>query len=92
MDYNQANVFIGKVRTYENSAGEIVSNDGTYLFTEDSISSNEEISLNDMVLFRGEEIHGIKKAFFIRKLEPTIDLNDQVYQKTKGLKQSKKND
>ncbi len=93
MDYNKATVSIGKVRTFDSISGEIVSKEGeTYIFTKDSISESETIFPNDIVLFRGEEIHSTKVAYFIKRLEPDKDLNNQVYSKTKNIKYNKGNE
>jgi hypothetical protein len=92
MDYNKTTISIGKIKSYDQATGEIVSQEGIFLFTKEDISDEELININDMVLFRGEEIQGQKKAFFIRKLNPTKDLNNQVYTKTKSIKFLKEND
>ena len=86
MDYNKATVLVGKVRNFNETTGEIVAKEGIYLFTQDEISEGEVITINDMVLFRGEEVQGQKKAYFIKKLNPEKDLNNQIYTKTKSIK------
>lgn len=92
MDYNNATVTIGKVRTYDECVGDIVAKEGTFMFTNEDIAEEENIAINDMVLFRGEEVQGQKKAFFIRKLNPSKNLNDEIYTKTKSIKLIKEND
>ena len=92
MDYNKATVLVGKVRNFDETTGEIVSKEGIYLFTRDEISEGEVITINDMVLFRGEEVQSQKKAYFIKKLNPEKDLNNQIYTKTKSIKFLKENE
>ncbi len=93
MDYNKTTISIGKIRTFDSISGEIVSKDGeVYMFTKDGISEGEEVTLNDIVLFRGEEIHDTKVAYFIKRLEPDKELNNQVYLKTKNIKYNKGNE
>ncbi len=86
MDYNNSLVTIGKVRTYDSLTGEIISKEGLYLFTQESISDGENINVNDIVLFRGEEINNTKVAFFVRKLNPNKNINDQISRRTKNIK------
>lgn len=85
MAYSNDNslIKIGKIRKYENSVGEIVSNAGNFMFTEDCIASSETINVDDYVLFRGEEIGPIKKAFFLRKIDLTNPLDKEITAKTK---------
>lgn len=92
MDYNKAAVLVGKVRNFDDTTGEIVSKEGIYLFTQDEISKGEIITVNDMVLFRGEEVQGQKKAYFIKKLTPEKDISNQIYTKTKSIKFLKENE
>lgn len=92
MDYNKATILVGKVRSFDELTGEIVSKEGIYLFTQDEISEGEVITINDMVLFRGEEVQGQNKAYFIKKLNPEKDLNNQIYTKTKSIKFLKENE
>lgn len=92
MDYNNTEILVGKVRKYDVVTGEIISDKGDYMFTQDSISEDEMISLNDTVLFRGEEVHGVRVAYFIKKLSPNEDLNQQIYIKTKRIKCIKENE
>ena len=92
MDYNKTKVSIGKVRSYNNSIGDIISKEGVYLFTQEELEENESININDIVLFRGEEIQNQKKAFFIKKLNPNKNLKHQVYTKKKSKEIFKEND
>lgn len=81
-----SNFDIGKIRSYDNFVGEIVSQKGTYMFTNKDLSTEEEININDTVIFRGENVQNIKKAFFIRKIDLTKNLNSEIEQKIKKLK------
>lgn len=92
MDYNNATVTIGKVKSYNECVGDIVAKEGIFMFTKEDIVEEESIVINDMVIFRGEEVQGQKKAFFIRKLNPSKNIDDQVYAKTKTIKFLKEND
>lgn len=91
MDFNTI-ITIGKVRTYNDITGEIVSKDGIYLFSKDDIADDETICIEDVVRFRGEEKHGIKRAYFIRKLTPNKNLSDYPQDKPKVFKLLKEND
>lgn len=90
MEYNSYT--IGKVRTFDNYVGEIISQDDVYLFIAENISSPEKIAANDMVLFRGEEINNVKTAFFIKKLNHNLDLEEEVYRKVKRIETDQEND
>lgn len=74
---------IGKIRNYDNFIGEIVTNDGVYLFANESISDKESLNVEDTVMFRGEEIQGVKKAFFVKKLSLDKNIDEQVSLKLK---------
>jgi hypothetical protein len=58
----------GKIIKYNGFTGEILAEDGIYLFLSGDVKDNN-VSLNDDVIFRGEIVHNVKKAFFIRKKE-----------------------
>lgn len=92
MDYNNAQITVGKVRTYNSVTGEIVAKDGIYIFTQDNIVAGEEIVVNDMVVFRGEKVQDVLVAYFIKKLNPSKDLNEQIYTKTKNVRFLKENE
>lgn len=92
MDYNNSLVTVGKVRTYDSLTGEIISKDGVYIFTKENISDGEKINENDTVLFRGEEINNIKVAFFIKKLNPELGLEEEIYRKVKRKEKVQEND
>ena len=91
MDFN-TKMLIGKVRTYNDITGEIVSKDGLYLFTTEDIIDNENLCVEDIVTFRGEEIHGSKRAYFIRKVTPKKELNENSLDGQKVFKLMKEND
>lgn len=90
MEYSSYN--IGKIRTFDNYTGEIVAQDGVYIFTSESIEPSEVLFVEDTVLFRGEEINDIKKAFFVKKINPNLNLEDQVYKHVKKPKVNKENE
>ena len=92
MDYNNTLITIGKIKNYNCSTGEIVSKEGIYIFTQDNIAEGEELATNDMVLFRGEQVKDVKVAYFIKKLSPEKNLEEQIYTKTKSRKFLKEND
>lgn len=76
---------IGKIRSYDNYVGEIIAKDGTYMFINDNLSDEEKLNLNDVVMFRGEEVQGTKKAFFVKKLDSSKNLEEEVLKKLKKL-------
>lgn len=82
MDSSKYN--IGKIKSYDNFVGEIVAKDGTYIFTSYEVLE-EPINPNDMVIFRGEQIQNINKAFFIKRINPEKDLKSSDYKKTKKI-------
>lgn len=69
---------IGKIRSYDQYVGEIIAKDGTYIFLNEDPYNEEKYGLNDVVLFRGEEIQGAKKAFFVKKLNNTKDYEEEI--------------
>ncbi len=73
-------VTVGKVRRYDGVSGEIVTNEETYMFTPESIQEGT-LNENDLVMFRGEEIHNTKKAYFIQKLDNEKSIDEQVYKR-----------
>ena len=91
MDYKPT-ISIGKVRTFDYITGEIVSKEGIYLFTTADILETDGITIEDIVTFRGEEIHGSKRAYFIRKIKPKKDLNNHQEEGPKIFKLLKEND
>ena len=70
---------IGKVRNYDKYTGEIISQDGVYIFLNENISDCKNLNINDIVMFRGEEIQGTKKAFFVQKLDPEKNIDNEIY-------------
>jgi hypothetical protein len=77
MDSNQS-YNIGKIRAYDNYIGEIIAKDGTYIFVNEDNINNEKFKLNDIVMFRGEEIQGLKKAFFVKKLTSEKNFEEEI--------------
>lgn len=91
MDYNNAKVLLGKIVEYDNFVGKIISKEGIYMYTEEDIVEGQEIKLNDLVIFRGEEIQNQKKAYFVKKINPERNLKNQIYMKIKNNKYNKDN-
>ncbi len=83
-----SNIYIGKVREYDSFIGEIVTQDETYLFMSDDIEDDTLLSKDDVVMFRGETIHDKKRAFFIKKLNPEYNLEDQVQRRLRKTKEN----
>ena len=77
MDSNQS-YNIGKIRAYDNYIGEIIAKDGTYIFVNEDNINTEKFKLNDIVMFRGEEIQGLKKAFFVKKLTSEKNFEEEI--------------
>lgn len=92
MEYNKTILTIGKVRSYDNITGEIIAKEGSFIFTSNNVDPEDSLNIDDIVFFRGEEVQGTKKAFYIKKLNPDKDLNNQIYQKTKNKRFLKEND
>lgn len=71
---------IGKVYSYDNKLGKIVTDNDEYLFNEDDIES-ESINKGDLVQFRPEVINDINRAFFVSKTNNINYNNDEVIKK-----------
>lgn len=69
---------IGKVTNYNGVQGSVITTTDNYLLLDKDIE--DEISNGDIVRFRGEEVQGIKRAFFVKKL-PTNVLEQKIYRK-----------
>ncbi len=67
MDYRERKVInlAGLVKSFDGFSGIISSDAGEYIFLREDVL--DEIKEGDLVLFKGENIHDIKKAFFIKK-------------------------
>ena len=74
MDYNP--IKIGKIRNidYNSGVGEVVTNKDKYLFRITSEVPND-LTPNDYVLFRAEQVQNQNIAFFIKKY---TDQNNQT--------------
>ena len=66
------NFEIGKVVTFDGYCGSIVSESGEYLFLNTDIDSNSRIEVGTLVAFRGEEVQGKKKAYFVKAAEEIL--------------------
>ncbi len=64
MDYE-----IGKITSFDGHCGKIVSENGEYLFLDVDIQSEKELQVGDLVKFRGENIYGQQKAYFVKYAE-----------------------
>ncbi len=73
MNMNQESYKIGKIKNYQNGAGEIVTQDDTYLFTINDIK-DDNISNGDLVKFRAEKVHDNCRAFFVKKINENFEL------------------
>ena len=69
----------GKVTEFDGFVGDIESNGEKYMFLIDDIET--DIELNDYVSFRGEEVQGVKKAFFVKNVNKSMkyvkDVNNE---------------
>ena len=73
MDFN-----IGKVNEYDGYSGIIVSSSGTYKFVKDDFYRTDEVVDNDYVLFRGEVINDISRAYFVKKIENKSEIKELI--------------
>ena len=69
----------GLVTYFDGEYGEIKKSNEKYIFLKQDIMST--IDLGDYVSFKGEEVQGVKRAYFINTLEndkiPQLDKNKQ---------------
>ena len=59
---------VGKVIEFDGYTGEIVDKEKKYIFLDQDILDNVEN--NDIVVFQGEKVGDINRAFLVRKLAP----------------------
>lgn len=59
---------VGKVIEFDGYTGEIVDKEKKYIFLDQDILDNVEN--NDIVVFQGEKVGDINRAFLVRKLTP----------------------
>lgn len=57
---------IGKVKDYDGFTGCISAPSGNFEFFKNDINDSNDININDYVLFRGEVINNIHRAYFVR--------------------------
>ena len=69
---------IGKVNEYDGYSGIIVSSSGTYKFVNDDLYEVNDVANNDYVLFRGEVINEISRAFFVKKIEKDSQIKEWI--------------
>ena len=67
----------GKVIEFDGFVGDIESNGEKYMFLIDDVET--DIQLNDFVSFRGEEVHGVKKAFFVKNVNKSMKFVKDEY-------------
>lgn len=65
-DSDSMNLTIGKVKSFDGFSGEIITQNAKYIFLDTDIIEGNTITNNDFVSFRGEEINGINRAYFVR--------------------------
>lgn len=64
----QNNTKYGKVTKYDGFTGEIVTQYNLYYFTKNDIIENNEITINDMVMFNGKSEDIFPQAYNIKKI------------------------
>jgi hypothetical protein len=87
MDYDE--IQIGKVTKYNDltQIGEIVSTMGPFMFIRSDVvyDDDEELQLNDIVQFRGEQVQNTNRAFFVKKFNRQKELDTTSHIKTYKL-------
>ena len=70
----------GMVTYYDGEYGEITKRDDKYIFLKQDIEN--EIKLGSYVSFKGEEVQGIKRAYFVNDIEKVkLSVSDKIKQK-----------
>ena len=70
----------GMVTYYDGEYGEITKRDDKYIFLKQDIEN--EINLGSYVSFKGEEVQGVKRAYFVNDIEKTkLSVIDKIKQK-----------
>lgn len=84
---------VGKVIAYDDHVGEVVSSTGTYKFLDSDIVSKKNIKIDDYVLFRGEVVNQVNRAYFVRFFSKDIvDIQNNSDILERLLKKSGDND
>jgi hypothetical protein len=65
----QNNTKYGKVTNYDGYTGEIVTEDNLYYFNRNDIVKNNEIIINDIVMFNSKSEDIFPQAYNIKKVE-----------------------
>ena len=73
----------GIVTYYDGTYGEIKKENDKYIFLQRDMESN--INIGSLVSFKGEEVQGIKRAYFVNSLEK-INFSGDFDEKQKQLK------
>ncbi len=66
---------IGKIYSYKNELGKILTTDDEYIFNVNDLENNT-IKEGDIVQFRPEEVNGLNRAFFISKINNKEDIDN----------------
>ncbi len=64
---------VGKVASYDGYCGTVISQNGKYMFLNEDIVEEKNLEEGQLVAFRGEEVQGEKRAYFIRNLEKVLN-------------------
>lgn len=94
MDYDQ--IQVGKITKYNDftQIGEIVSKMGSFFFVKSDLAyeDDEELQINDIVQFRGEQVQDVNRAFFVKKFKQPKEYDNISYMKKyKGLNEGNDN-
>ena len=70
---------LGKVYSFENRLGKIITEQEEYIFNEDDLEV-KNIKKGDIVKFRPEIVNDINRAFFVTKVD------EMIYNSQEGIK------
>lgn len=70
---------LGKVYSFENRLGKIITEQEEYIFNEDDLEV-KNIKKGDIVKFRPETVNDINRAFFVTKVD------EMIYNSQEGIK------
>lgn len=76
------NFEVGKIVIFDGYYGKLVSENGEYFFLNTDIDSEMNVEVGSLVAFRGEEVNGQLRAFFIKPPEEFIKIEknkEKVY-------------
>ena len=75
---------LGKIKSYSKGIGEIESDENLYMFLDKDLiakENKESYNLNEEVLFRGETVKGVNRAFFVRKPKDEEEVKKYIIRK-----------